>query len=130
MQKSFRNLAAVFAILVAVCVYPVLLSAHLKLERSNPAANAVLEAAPPQLQLWFSEEPLLVMTSVTLTGPKGAVKLDKARAGGERSLIVPIATPLDPGAYKIGWKTAGDDGHTLQGTVDFSVKDKTAPASK
>ena len=107
-----------------------LLSAHLKLERSNPAANAVLDAAPAQLQLWFSEEPLLVMTSVTLTGPKGAVKLDKARAGGERSLIVPIATPLDPGAYKIAWKTAGDDGHTLQGTVDFSVKAKTAPASK
>ena len=130
MLKSFRSLAVIITILVGLCTWPALLSAHLKLERSNPAANATLDVAPPQLQLWFSEEPLLVMTSVTLTGPKGAVKLDKARAGGERSLIVPIATPLDPGAYKIAWKTAGDDGHTLQGTVDFSVKAKSAPASK
>src|SRR6478609_2424441 len=106
MQKSSRDLAVIFTILVALCVYPALLSAHLKLERSNPAANATLDAAPAQLQLWFSEEPLLLMTAVTLTGPKGAVKLDKARAGGERSLIVPIATPLEPGAYKIAWKTA------------------------
>ena len=130
MQKSSRSLALVVTILIGLCAYPALLSAHLKLERSNPAANTTLEAAPAQLQLWFSEEPLLVMTSITLTGPQGAVKLDKARAGVGRSLIVPIATPLDPGAYKIAWKTAGDDGHTLQGTVDFSVKAKTAPASK
>jgi len=130
MLKSSRGLAVIFAILVGVCAWPALLSAHLKLERSNPAANATLDVAPAQLQLWFSEEPLLVMTQITLTGPKGAVKLDKARAGGERSLVVPIATPLDPGAYKIAWKTAGDDGHALQGTVDFSVKARTAPASK
>ena len=61
---------------------------------------------------------------------EGGVQKDKTRAGGERSLVVPIATPLDPGAYTMAWKTAGDDGHTLQGTVDFSVKAKTAPASK
>ena len=130
MQKASRNLAAIVTILVALCAYPALLSAHLKLERSNPTANATLDAPPAQLQLWFSEEPLLVMTAVTLTGPKGAVKLDKARAGGERSLIVPIAAPLDPGAYKVAWKTAGDDGHTLQGTVDFSVKAKPATVAK
>jgi methionine-rich copper-binding protein CopC len=130
MRKSSRSLIVLAAILVGLSAYPAILSAHLKLARSNPAPNATLDVAPSQLQLWFSEEPLLVMTSVALTGPNGAVKLDKPRAGGERSLIVSIAAPLDAGAYKIAWKTAGDDGHSLQGTVDFSVKGKPAPASK
>ena len=68
MQKSSRDLAVIFTILVALCVYPALLSAHLKLERSNPAANATLDAAPAQLQLWFSEEPLLLMRHVLRDG--------------------------------------------------------------
>ncbi len=88
----------------------------------------VLDSSPAALQLWFSEEPLLLMSAITLTGPSGAVKLEAPRAGGDRSLFVSVGPTLDPGAYRIAWKTAGDDGHTVSGTVNFSVKARTPPA--
>jgi methionine-rich copper-binding protein CopC len=117
-----------FCLATALCLWPVLLSAHVKLTRSAPAADAVLESPPPAVQLWFSEEPLLLMSAITLTGPTGAIKLEAPRAGGDRSLIVSVAAKLEPGAYRIAWKTAGDDGHTTSGTVDFSVKARIPPA--
>jgi methionine-rich copper-binding protein CopC len=116
-----------FLCAAALCLCPVFLSAHLKLTRSSPHADAVLESAPAALQLWFSEEPLLLMSAVTLTGPAGAVKLEAPRAGGDRSLVVSVGARLEPGAYRIAWKSAGDDGHTASGTVDFSVKARTPP---
>jgi copper resistance protein C len=117
-----------FCLVVALCLFPVLLSAHVKLTRSAPAADAVLDSSPATLQLWFNEEPLLLMSAMTLTGPAGAVKLEAPRAGGDRSLVAAVGTTLEPGGYRLAWKTAGDDGHTTSGTVNFSVKARTAPA--
>jgi methionine-rich copper-binding protein CopC len=112
---------------VSLILCPALLSAHLKLTRSAPAAGSTLTSPPARLQLWFSQEPLLPLSGITLTGPRGAVKLGRLAAAGERSLVVSIEARLEPGAYRIAWKTAGDDGHVLQGTVDFSVKAATEP---
>ena len=100
---------------------------HLKLTRSAPAAGSILDASPARLQLWFSEEPLLPLTGITLTGQSGAVKLGARRAGSEQSLVVSVDTALEPGQSRIAWKTAGDDGHVVQGAVDFSVKAATRP---
>ena len=114
----------------AVCLFPALLSAHLKLMRTAPAADATLESSPTQLQLWFSEEPLLPLSGITLTGPKGAVKLEALKAGPDHALVVAIGaagSPLEPGAYRIAWKAAGDDGHVAQGSVNFNVKARTQP---
>lgn len=119
-----------FAVVAAVCLFPALLSAHIKLIRTAPAADSTLESPPAQLQLWFTEEPLLPMSGVTLTGPKGVVKLEALKAGSERSLVATIASPgapLEPGAYRIDWKAAGDDGHIAQGSVNFNVKARTQP---
>ena len=110
-----------------VIVLPVALSAHLKLTKSSPVEGATLASPPRQLQLWFNEEPLLPLTSVTLTGPNGAVKIDPPRAAVERSLTVAIGATLPPGAYRIAWKAAGDDGHVVLGTVDFTVKESARP---
>jgi methionine-rich copper-binding protein CopC len=121
-MQQLRKLA--FAIALALCIAPAILSAHLKFVRSAPAADATIEASPAELRLWFSEEPLLPMSGVTLSGPKGAVKLPPPKAGGDQSLVVTLDAPLEPGAYKISWKAAGDDGHVLQGTVGFTIKPK------
>jgi copper resistance protein C len=123
-----RTTRLCLTIAAVICTMPVLLSAHLKFVRSAPAADATIEASPSELRLWFSEEPLLPMSSISLTGPKGAVTLPAPKAGGERSLVVSIAAPLEPGTYRIDWKAAGDDGHALQGTVNFTIKARTQPS--
>ena len=128
-ERGMKKTSTLCVCLAAVlCLTPVLLSAHVKLTRSSPQANAALDSSPAKLQLWFNQEPLLLMSAITLTGPAGAIKLDAPRAGGERSLVVAVGTTLEPGAYRIAWKTAGDDGHVISGTVDFSVKARTPPA--
>ena len=60
------------AIVVSLGLFPALLSAHLKVIRSVPAANAALDSSPTRLQIWFNQEPLLPMSAVALTGPAGA----------------------------------------------------------
>jgi copper resistance protein C len=114
-------------VVAAVCFCSELLSAHLKLMRSAPAADAVLESLDV-LQLWFSEEPLLPLSGVTLTGPSGPIKLEPLRAGGDRSVVAKVGRTLDPGTYRLDWKAAGDDGHVISGTVPFSIKPKHPPA--
>ena len=110
-----------------VAVLPVALSAHLRLTRSSPTEGSTVSISPKQLQLWFSEEPLLPLSSITLTGPKGSVKVDPPRAADEHSLTVGIGNALTPGTYRIAWKAAGDDGHVVTGTVDFTVKESARP---
>jgi len=118
-MQTIKKTSAVGLLLLAL--FHALLLAHSKLLRSSPTANAILDTSPAHLQLWFSEEPLLLMSAVTLAGPQGAVKLEAPRAGGEQSLVVRVGTMLEPGAYRIAWKTAGDDGHVIQGIVHFSI---------
>ncbi len=125
---SNKTSMLLLTVVVSLTLCPALLSAHLKFVRSAPAAGSTLTASPTALQLWFSEEPLLPMSGITLSGPRGVVKLGAPRAGGERSLVVSVEqTALEPGAYRIAWKAAGDDGHVAQGTIDFSLKAATPP---
>ena len=115
-------------VVAAVCFSSALLSAHLKLTRSAPAAGDVLDSSPDVLQLWFSEEPVLLLSGVTLTGPRGPIKLEPLRAGGDRSVVAKVGATLEPGAYRMEWKAAGDDGHVISGMVPFSIKLKHPPA--
>jgi methionine-rich copper-binding protein CopC len=128
MRQMNRASMLWLTVVVFLTVCSALLSAHLKLTRSDPASGSTLTSSPTRLQLWFSEETLLPLTGITLTGPSGAVKLGAPRAGGERSLVVSVEQPaLEPGPYRLAWKTAGDDGHVVQGTIDFSLKAATKP---
>jgi methionine-rich copper-binding protein CopC len=128
MRQTKKTSMLWLTVVVSLTLCPALLSAHLKFARSAPAAGSTLTSSPTALQLWFSEEPLLPMSGITLSGPRGIVKLGAPRAGGARSLVVSVEqTALEPGAYQIAWKTAGDDGHMIHGTVDFTVKAATRP---
>ena len=128
MTTHISSATRCWLVVVAVCFSSALLSAHLKLMRSAPAADAVLESSPDVMQLWFTEEPLLPLSGVTLTGPRGPIKLEPLRAGGDRSVVAKVGATLEPGAYRLDWKAAGDDGHVISGQVPFSIKPKHPPA--
>ena len=115
-------------VVAAVCFSTAPLSAHLKLMRSAPAADDVLASSPDVMQLWFTEEPLLPLSGVTLTGPRGPIKLEPLKAGVDRSVVAKVGATLEPGAYRLEWKAAGDDGHVISGQVPFSIKPKHPPA--
>jgi len=98
---------------------------HLRLEKSEPAAGAVLAASPSAIRLWFSLPPEMAVTVVRLTNAGGAaIPLGTPRRGTGASdpVEVPLKQPLPAGSYTVSWKTSSRDGHPIKGDFRFSVK--------
>ena len=95
---------------------------HLRLVKSEPAADAVVDA-PERIDLWYSEEPALALTRVRVTGPDGkAVTLEPAVVEGDgKHLAAPVAD-LVAGAWTLDWRTQSKDGHVVSGSFGFTVK--------
>ena len=100
---------------------------HTKLLKSSPAAHDTVAVSPAAVKLWFSEKIELPVSSVKLTGPKGAKitlgELTVADSAGS-PVVATITKPLADGAYKVSWKAASKDGHPATGTVNFTVRTK------
>ena len=103
---------------------PATASAHVKLRRSEPGANAMLTAPPLELKLWFSETVELSVTRIALTDSAGKPVAMAAPipADGETSgLQMKLFTTLVAGRYKVTWNTFGLDGHRSEGSFTFRV---------
>ena len=106
-------------------------SAHALLVRSNPEANAVLQQAPAQVELFFSEtlEPSLssisVIDSNNVTVDAGDVRVDPA----DPTRMTVTLHALPDGVYTVSWKAlSAIDGHQSSGTFPFAVGDANASA--
>jgi methionine-rich copper-binding protein CopC len=109
------------AVTAAVLLASTVVFAHLAVRKSLPEKGATVTASPTSVQVWFTQEPEMEKSGLTLTGPNGVVALGPVTAGPERSLVATVTGTLASGAYTLAWKTAGDDGHVLTGTIPFSV---------
>jgi methionine-rich copper-binding protein CopC len=114
--KSFPKVIAVAVLLLA----PVVLSAHMKLEKATPAPDSTVSAPLKTIQMWFSEAPDPTVSKIEVVGPEGPVKATGLHAM-EKSLMATIDGPTPPGAYKVSWQSAGDDGHVQKGEFKFTV---------
>ena len=108
-----------------------LVSAHALLVRSVPAANAVLEQPPVQVELYFSEplEPSLSSVSVVdsniLIVDAGDVRVDAA----DPTRMTVTLHALPDGVYTVSWKAlSAIDGHQSGGTFPFAVGAASASA--
>ncbi len=100
----------------------ILLPLHLKLDRSAPAANATLDAAPAAVQLWFSQPVELPATKVTVTNAaKQAVPVRALERGTDGAVQAPLPA-LASGRYVVEWRTMARDGHVVKGDFAFTVK--------
>jgi methionine-rich copper-binding protein CopC len=123
-MKTRRAQAARIAIAVAIwLMIPTLLSAHAKLQKTQPANGTTVSAAPKEVQLWFDEDVDLKVSKIGVTGPAGAVAVGPTRLMGPKSLIAVVTGPLTDNAYTVTWQTAAaDDGHVSKGTFKFTLK--------
>lgn len=98
-------------------------SAHARLVKSNPAANATV-AAPKTISLTFNEKLTPAFSKFDLGMADGMKVKVKTTVSKDRKTL--IGTPqgkMMPGAYTITWHAASaDDGHKMDGTVPFTVK--------
>jgi len=121
------------ALLLALCLllaFPTTGEAHAILLRSNPPKDAILNAAPDQVQMWFSEDlnPTF-STAVVVNASNQRVDAGDARvaAGDTKEMDLHLRPNLPPAVYIVIWRTqSADDGHVLRGSFIFST-DGTAP---
>ena len=106
-------------------------SAHALLVRSTPAANAVLEQPPVQVEIFFSEplEPGLssirVFDSDNLSVDAGDVRVDPS----DPTRLTVTLHALNEGVYTVTWKVVSSiDGHQTTGSFPFAVGNANAEA--
>jgi putative copper export protein/methionine-rich copper-binding protein CopC len=97
--------------------------AHAKLEGSTPAPGAQLSAAPTEIRLDFTEEVDPARLRVTFDNGAqlidlGAPFLDPVSPD---VAVIPIVGPVPNGNVGFSWRSVGDDGHVIDGRVDFVV---------
>jgi putative copper export protein/methionine-rich copper-binding protein CopC len=98
--------------------------AHAVLKSSLPAAGAHVGIAPRQLRLEFSESLELTFTTIVLRGQTGAVVAlgpVQGASDSRRAVLVSVRGALAAGTYTVEWKSAGADGHPVQGKFEFTI---------
>jgi copper resistance protein C len=122
-MKKLMTVIAISGVLAAASAL-----AHTELSQTVPADKAVLETAPKEVTLHFSEA--VRLTSLSVTKQDGAApKLGSLPAGKSQHFAVP-APELSAGAYTVEWRALSDDGHALRGAFGFTVGGATAPAQQ
>ena len=113
-MKKLLNVIALSAGLAAASAL-----AHTELSQTVPADKAVLETAPKEVMLHFTEA--VRLTSVALRKEGGAAAaLGPLPAAKSEHFAVP-ARELSVGAYTVEWRALSDDGHALRGAFGFTV---------
>jgi copper transport protein len=82
------------------------------------------------IRLWFSEQPELALTRITLRDDSGKT-FSIGKPESDRTdpllILVPVSS-LPAGRYTVAWQTAASDGHPTHGTFSFDVIGGTPPA--
>lgn len=92
--------------------------AHSHLRSSLPAEGSTVKP-PTQVVLAFSEVSRLAALTLT-RGTDPVIKVAPLPAQPAQQLTV-MVPKLNAGAWTLGWRVIGDDGHVTHGTVHFTV---------
>ena len=119
------TLGTILALLAVTTIAETAITRHFELRRSVPDAEAVLEASPERIQLWFSQEPQTEGARIRLVDGAGdLVELGPTAAVPDTatSLRADVPAPLSSGAYTIHWRAMARDGHLVTGEIPFEVR--------
>lgn len=100
-------------------------SAHAALTGSTPAQGAVVDHAPGQVALTFSEGVAMGDDSLRVLDPKGkrvdAGKLRDLSSGNVVKYGAGLPAGLGDGTYTVAWQAVSADSHPVSGAFTFSV---------
>jgi copper transport protein len=123
-----RALAIAAATALAALAAPSAAGAHAFLVGATPTWGGVVEKAPHEIRLVFSENVVPQYARVTVTGPRGDDLGGPPSIAGQ-VIEVPVRAGRG-GSYTVRWRmVASDDGHATEGVYSFGVRVKpVAPA--
>jgi copper resistance protein C len=110
---------------------PTFVSAHTALESSNPTEGQVVTEDLKEILLTF-KSPIEALSTMKLFKDGNEVALTDFQTQ-EKQMIATFPEPLENGTYKIQWSIVGEDGHPIEGEINFVVQkeqtEATDPAS-
>lgn len=120
-----RRLAFVVAVAAVWLAAPTTqVFAHAGLQASVPAANSVLDSAPPEVLLDFDEAVEPSLASIHLYSSDGLeVPIGDPHAGTDSTVVSAKLPPLADGLYAVIWRVASVDGHVVDGAFSFQIGD-------
>jgi methionine-rich copper-binding protein CopC len=110
----------ILGIVVTALITAPALFAHLAVTKTMPEADASV-ASPSAIQVWFTQNPELSVSALSLKHGDMAVAIGDVAASDDNSLVAEVSDTLGAGSYTVEWWTAGDDGHVLRGEFAFEV---------
>jgi len=127
-MRFVRGLAIIgVAMLAALAAAPQLASAHARYKSSTPAAGAVVDTAPPEVVITFTEDIQKVSGTynITVTDANGAQANSAPAVIDEQDrskMSVQVPSNLPPGRYVVHWNNVSDaDGDPFAGAFSFYV---------
>ncbi len=98
--------------------------AHSALQRTEPAANAVLKTSPNEIRLWFSEPIKAGLSTIVVRDAAGKQvdRQDLHPDAKEPSLVhLSLQGALPAGLYKVSWSAVAQDLHVGKGEFTFRI---------
>ena len=129
MTRRRITLLVLLAALAAALVLPASAFAHAVLTDASPQATGIVNTAPAQVALTYSEpvEPRFAIISVTDAGGHQQVAGAPRRAPtNPNQLDVPLQR-LTQGWYLVYWRVISADGHPVRGAFTFAVGPNPGP---
>lgn len=95
-------------------------SAHAELTSSSPADGAAVPQLPSTVELRFSEA-IASPAYVTVTDPAGREVSVGPPEVLDTLVAQPVADSAAAGAYTVEYRVVSSDGHSISGSLDFTV---------
>lgn len=122
------SLTYVFTVL-ALGLAPMAAFAHAHLISSSPARESIIQTAPNEVNLQFSEELEPAMCKVEVKNLKTGEIVSQGRptmAGDDKSSLKISLKPLknEKAEYEVSWKAVAKDSHRMPGKYKFTFDPK------
>ncbi|SES99981.1 hypothetical protein SAMN05216326_1095 [Nitrosomonas marina] len=129
-KKSNENVVkSILKLMAGMIVFVMVLQvnhvwAHASLVKSDPPRRASLSESPAHVQLWFNEEIEAAYASVqVLDADEKNVAVAEPEAVPDDAKSVVLALPaLTPGSYKVQFRVLSIDGHVVESSYGFRIK--------
>jgi len=119
----YARVVAIVSILLAIPLGAVLVEAHAKLARSEPAAASTLRRAPVEVRLWSTENLEAAFSSAhLLDGERRRVDGAEGKVDGTNAALLRMTLPaLGAGSYTVVYRVVSIDSHVTAGELSFTI---------
>ena len=101
--------------------------AHASLVKSDPPRRATLSESPAKIQLWFNEEIEAAYAAVSVVdmNEKVVSKAEPEIVKDDLKSLTLEMPVLAAGAYKVQFRVLSVDGHVVDSSYSFRIKDNS-----